>query len=78
MGPVALQAQEHRDQVYHDRDHNDDHHWDSREDKAYGVWQKETHRAKRTFTRLKDDEQQSYWRWRHEHSDDQLKITIKR
>jgi Ni/Co efflux regulator RcnB len=78
MAPVALQAQDHHDQVYHDRDHNDDHHWDSHEDKAYRIYVKENHRKNNAFTRLKDDEQQAYWKWRHEHSDEQLKITIRK
>jgi len=29
------------------------------------------------FSKLKDNDQQNYWNWRHEHSDSLLKIEIK-
>lgn len=66
MTPTALRAD---DRVYHDRDHKDDHHWDSREDHAYRSWAKENHRKYRDFSRLREDDQQAYWSWRHEHPD---------
>jgi hypothetical protein len=71
--PMQLQA---ADQKYHDKAHNDDHTWDSHEDKAYKVWTKENHRKSTSFSRLKDEDQQSYWGWRHDHSDAVLKINI--
>ena len=71
--PLALQAD---DRVYHDKDHNDDHHWDAHEDKAYRVYVKENHRKYRDFNKLKVEDQQAYWGWRHEHSDALLKIDI--
>jgi hypothetical protein len=72
--PTALRADEHH---YHDKDHNDDHAWNSHEDKAYRIWVKENHRKNRDFAKLKEEDQQSYWRWRHEHSDALLKIDIR-
>ena len=81
MAPVAmvpaLQAQDKNSHSYHDKDHNDDHRWNTNEDKAYRVYVKENHRKYNSFDKLKDDEQQNYWRWRHEHSDVQLKIKIR-
>ncbi|MBZ5620571.1 MAG: hypothetical protein LAQ69_17875 [Acidobacteriia bacterium] len=79
MAPTALQAQEHRAAItYHDKQHNDDHEWNNHEDQAYRRWSKENHRKYNSnFSRLKDDDQQSYWGWRHEHSDAQLKIRIR-
>ncbi len=71
--PVRLQA---ADQKYHDRAHNDDHEWNSHEDKAYRMWAKENHRKYVPFTKLKDDDREHYWGWRHEHSDAVLKINI--
>jgi Ni/Co efflux regulator RcnB len=71
--PLALRAD---DRVYHDKDHNDDHHWDTHEDKAYRVYVKENHRKYRDFNKLKVEDQQAYWGWRHEHSDALLKIDI--
>ena len=73
LAPVHLQA---ADQKYHDKGHNDDHEWNSNEDKAYRMWAKENHRKYVPFNRLKDDDQESYWGWRHEHSDAVLKIKV--
>lgn len=71
--PVQLRAD---DQKYHDKAHNDDHEWNSHEDKAYRMWVKENHRKYVPFAKLRDDDQQNYWGWRHEHSDAVLKINI--
>ncbi|HTA69187.1 MAG TPA: hypothetical protein VK776_12945 [Bryobacteraceae bacterium] len=65
------------DRSYHDKQHNDDHHWNSHEDRAYRVWVKENHRKYRDFSRLPDNDRESYWAWRHEHSDAVLKIDIR-
>jgi hypothetical protein len=74
LAPTPLNA---ADQKYHDKAHNDDHEWNSHEDKAYRAWAKENHRKYVPFTKLKEDDQQSYWGWRHEHSDAVLKINIR-
>jgi len=81
LAPVAvttatLRADDH-DRVYHDRDHNDDHHWDAHEDRAYRIWVKENHRKYRDFDRLREEDRQAYWAWRHEHSDAILRIDIR-
>jgi hypothetical protein len=76
LAPNALRADEH-DRVYKDRDHNDEHHWDNREDRAYRMYVKENHRKYRDFNRLRPEDQQSYWGWRHEHSDAVLKIDVR-
>ncbi len=65
--PTAVRAEEHR---YHDRDRHDDHVWNDREDRAYRMWLKETHRKHRDFDRLREEDRQAYWAWRHEHSDE--------
>ena len=72
LAPVQLQAQ----QKYHDKGHNDDHEWNSHEDKAYRIWAKENHRKYVNFQKLKEDDQENYWRWRHDHDDTVLKIKI--
>jgi hypothetical protein len=74
LAPTALRAD---DRVYHDRDHNDDHHWNSHEDRAYRMWVKENHRKYHDFNRLKEQDRQAYWGWRHDHSDAVLKIDIR-
>jgi hypothetical protein len=74
LAPTALEAQEHN---YHDQKHNDDHKWDSHEDKAYRIYVKQNHRHYQSFERIKEEDRQSYWAWRHEHSDALLKIEIR-
>lgn len=62
--------------VYHDKERNEDHEWNEREDKAYRIWVKENHRKYRDFAKLKEEEQRAYWGWRHDHSDAVLKIDV--
>ena len=76
VAPAAVLADDH-DRVYRDRDHNDEHHWDNHEDRAYRMWVKENHRKYRDFRRLRESDQAAYWRWRHEHSDAVLHIDIR-
>ena len=64
--PVNLRAD---DRVYHDRARNDDHRWDAREDRAYRAWVRENHMKYREFRRLRQEDQERYWGWRHEHPD---------
>lgn len=73
LTPTMLRAQ---DQRYHDKEHNDDHVWNNHEDKAYRIWVKQNHRKYNDFAKLKEEDQQAYWAWRHEHSDAVLKINI--
>ena len=78
MTPTALQAQDQKAaRTYHDKQHNDDHAWNGQENKAYRIYAKQNHRKNGDFAKLKDEDQQSYWGWRHEHSDALLKIKIK-
>jgi hypothetical protein len=62
---------------YHDARHKDDHDWNDHEDRAYRMWAQENHRKYNDFSRLKERDQQSYWDWRHNHSDAQLHIEIR-
>jgi hypothetical protein len=74
VAPITLRAENAR--TYHDKKHNDDHQWDSHEDQAYRVYVTQNHRKNRDFAKLKVNDQQAYWDWRHEHSDALLKIDI--
>ena len=74
--PTALRAEDHKVVRYHDKQHNDDHEWNDHENQAYRVWTNENHRKQREFSKLKDNDRQAYWGWRHEHSDSLLKIDI--
>ncbi len=74
LAPSVLKADDHK---YHDKGHNDDHEWNSHEDKAYRMWVKENHRKYQSFDKLREEDRENYWRWRHEHSDAVLKINIR-
>jgi hypothetical protein len=74
LTPLSLRAEAAK--TYHDKEHNDDHQWNSHEDQAYKMYAKENHRKATNFAKLNDNDQQAYWGWRHEHSDALLKINI--
>jgi len=78
MAPTMLRAEDQKTaRTYHDKQHNDDHEWNSHEDQAYRVWVKQNHRKSRDFVKLNENDQQAYWGWRHEHSDALLKIDVR-
>ena len=78
IAPIAMAADDHQTtRTYHDKQHNDDHQWNNHEDQAYRVWTKENHRKYRDFSKLKERDRQTYWGWRHDHSDTLLKIDIR-
>jgi len=78
VAPVAIQAQDHRDRRYYDRDNRDYHAWNDQEDRAYRVYLGEQHRDYREFRREKAAQQRAYFRWRHEHPDHVLfKVQIR-
>jgi hypothetical protein len=79
LAPVVFGADDNNRSArsYHDKKHNDDHDWNNHEDQAYRVYAKENHHKYRDFSRLKENDQQAYWGWRHEHSDAVLKIDIR-
>jgi len=78
LTPTVLRAEDNKaaGRTYHDKQHNDDHQWDSHEDRAYRMYAKENHRKYRDFSKLNENDQQAYWGWRHDHSDALLKIDI--
>lgn len=78
MAPKVLRAEDQKAaSTYHDKQHNDDHAWNAQEDKAYRIYAKQNHRKSGDFSKLKEEDQQNYWNWRHEHSDSVLKIEVK-
>jgi len=50
----------------YDRPHADYHRWDDSEIRYYNRWQAEN-RERRNYRRLKREDQERYWRWRHDH-----------
>ena len=89
LAPTALRAQDDRrenerrdnerreQRRYHDAKHNDDHEWNEHENQAYRMWVQERHRKYEDFDKLKDRDRESYWDWRHNHSDAVLKLDIR-
>jgi hypothetical protein len=65
------------DRVYHDAARNEDHHWDAHEARAYRIWVKEQHRKYVDFAKLREEDRQAYWAWRHDHSDAVLHIDVR-
>jgi hypothetical protein len=83
--PTALRAddkdrddkdRDRKERIYRDKKHNDEHHWNDHEDKAFRMYSEQNHRPYKDFHRLNERDQQSYWDWRHDHSDSELKIEI--
>lgn len=74
IAPVGLQAKDKNHNCpnngYYDRDHKDCHNWDDHEGRAYQSWEEAQHKTHREFSKLKANEQSEYWKWRHEHPDD--------
>ncbi len=59
-----------RERRYYDRDHKDYHTWNDREDGSFRRWMDERRdQSHRGFAQLKHKEQSEYWKWRHEHPD---------
>jgi len=89
LAPTALRGQDDRrenerrdnerreQRRYHDAKHNDDHEWNEHENQAYRMWVQERHRKYEDFDKLKDRDRESYWDWRHNHSDAVLKLDIR-
>jgi len=77
IAPMGIQAStvEDRDRDRncpkdgYDRDRRDCHTWDDHENRAYQTWQEGKHKTHREFSKLKSKEQSEYWKWRHEHPD---------
>ncbi|MDP9268203.1 MAG: hypothetical protein M3P27_07730 [Acidobacteriota bacterium] len=72
--PVGLQAKDHcpareGKHGYWDSDHKECHYWNDREDHSYKTWQTEN-KVDRAYARLRAKQQRAYWKWRHEHPDD--------
>ncbi|HEV2020998.1 MAG TPA: hypothetical protein VGQ94_00565 [Terriglobales bacterium] len=73
--PVGVQAKNHcPDQNgkkgYYDNGHKDCHYWDDREDHTYQTWwEAQGHKTHREWSKLKAKERSEYWKWRHEHPD---------
>lgn len=77
IAPVGLQAkdrepncQEKGRHGYYDRDRRECRDWDDHEDRAYQKWLESKRWTHREYSKLKAKQQSEYWKWRHEHPDD--------
>jgi hypothetical protein len=52
-----------------DKEHNDSHRWDDRENQAWHRYLAENHRDDHDFGKADSKEQSDYWNWRHNHPD---------
>jgi hypothetical protein len=70
--PVALMAipapQDGGNRVY-DKDHNDYHNWDDKENHAWGQFLEENHKSSHEYAKASKKEQSQYWNYRHAHPD---------
>lgn len=76
-GGVWAQDRDHQDRHaneqqrrYEDAAHNDSHEWNEQEDQAYRRYLTEHHKKYHDFAKANKKEQSDYWKWRHEHPDD--------
>ena len=73
IAPAGMEANDKDrscpDKGYYDRDHKDCHNWDDHEGRAYQAWEKAQRKTHQEFSKLKAKEQSEYWKWRHEHPD---------
>ena len=61
----------HRTYRAYDSYYNDYHKWNDREAEYYQRWCHETNRDPgRAYRKLPSDEQEEYWKWRHQSSDE--------
>jgi hypothetical protein len=74
IAPLAVYAD---DRKYRDERNHDEHAWNNHEDRAYRLYLRENHRRYTNFERLREEDRQNYWAWRHNHSDAILKINIR-
>lgn len=54
---------------YYDPGHADYHVWSDSESGYYNQWVIENRRQNREFRKLRREDQQAYWQWRHDHPD---------
>ncbi|HEV3197613.1 MAG TPA: hypothetical protein VGZ73_06885 [Bryobacteraceae bacterium] len=69
IAPVVIRADDRHDKRYYDRDRRDYHEWNEREEQAYRRWLQERRHEYRDWGRTSRKEQREYFRWRHEHPD---------
>lgn len=55
-----------RARVY-DQYRGDYHRWNGGEDRSFRLYLSGRHESYRDFSKLNKDEQNDYWKWRHEH-----------
>jgi hypothetical protein len=78
LTPFVMQADDHHDKRYYDKEHKDYHQWNDHENQAYHKYVEERHVEYRDWNRVRPTQQQEYWHWRHDHPDNTLfKVEIR-
>lgn len=81
IAPVAAQRADENNQQekrYYDKGGKDYHTWNDNEDHAYRTYLGQQHRDYNDFDKAKPNQQQNYFKWRHQNPDSTLfKVEIK-
>jgi hypothetical protein len=72
-GLVPARADEHhsddRSKKYYDKDARDYHEWNQNENQVYHQYVTENHKRDREFAKTTRGEKKNYFKWRHDHQD---------
>ena len=75
--PVGAEAQEHQSNTqtkrYYDQNARDYHEWNQNENRVYHQYAKANLKKDRAFAKINSKQKQEYFKWRHNHPDDQDK-----
>jgi hypothetical protein len=63
-------AQHQSNKTYYDAAHKDQHEWNNDENGRWNSYRNEHHIKQSNFARASKREQQDYWKYRHEHSNE--------
>jgi hypothetical protein len=63
---TACAVRVHEGYRVYDRPNGDYHVWNNGEAGYYNRWVVENHRENRDFRKLKREDQERYWKWRHD------------
>jgi hypothetical protein len=71
LAPVAVYAEDHRDDPRHhrywDEEHHDYHRWNHTEDRNWRLYFTPERGPFITWERSSPEQRRAYWQWRHEH-----------
>ena len=72
-GSVSVRADEHQSdnqtKRYYDKGGRDYHQWNQHEDQVYHQYVTDNHKRDRDFAKTNSSEKKDYFKWRHDHPD---------